>query len=386
MKPLRVLMSLLVVCTWASAVQAASVAYEPDKVISAMRRIDPKLKIIIAHRGTYGYLCPENSECAIDAAVANGIEAIEIDVKESADGTPWPSHDTTVGRGTTYTRNSVFFDPYHHSSSNDANNPLISSLHDDQLRQLALRDIDGHVVGRYKNIDLQQLMAYVRLKHRNVVIVFDIKYPQSVKKVAQIVKTLGLDHQAVLKFSATFFSPLDIHAHTMGLAFAPTLYAPQMDHIADHFFLEKAPQDRVLTYMKSISYIQGFTYYEIGNKMFRWFGSAADVEGPTAVLTHHLNISGFPVGNFIPVIEHHADSRSFQTGFYHTDGYCCTRLIDFLSHTVHFGNETRDDRPDIALQVRYNENVITDDAVAAHAEASRIGSRQNVGLILSTSS
>ncbi len=374
--------SIVLLASSVTAASASSINYAPSKVITAMRTIDPKLKIVIAHRGIYGPLCPENSECAIDAAVNNGIEAVEIDVKESADGTPWPSHDLTVGRGTTYTRNGVFFDPYHRYAANDANNPLISSMHDADLRKLELRDINGHVVGRYKNISLQELLSYARIYHKNIVFVFDIKFPQSVKKVAQIVKTLGLDNQAILKFSATFFQPLAVHQQTMGLAFAPTLYAPQLDEIANKYFLQKSVDDRVFTYMHDFSFVQGFTYYEIGNKMYRRAGSAAGVEGPTAKITNQLYVKGFPVGNFIPVIEHHADSRSPQTGFFHTDGYCCTRLIDFLSHTKYFGSETRDDRTDLDVQVRFNANVITDNAIGARAEAERIGSRQDLWKIL----
>jgi hypothetical protein len=155
-----------------------------------------------------------------------------------------------------------------------------------------------------------------------------------------------------------------------------------MDEIAGKWFLnEPNLQNRVFYYMNAFQAIRGFTYYEIGNKMFNRAGSSVGVEGPMANLTNRLSGERLPIGNFIPVTEHES-SNPQQTGFYHTDGYCCTQLINFLSHTRHFGNETRDDRPVVDMQVRFNENVITDNANSARWVALLIGSRQNEYLIM----
>ena len=55
--------------------------------------------LIAAHRG--GHLhAPENSLAAIDEAVAEGADIIEIDIKVSADGVPYLMHDQTVTRTT----------------------------------------------------------------------------------------------------------------------------------------------------------------------------------------------------------------------------------------------------------------------------------------------
>lgn len=365
---------------------AAENPYSPPRVIDAMRAGNPKLKIIIAHRGLYGPECPENSECAIDRAIANGAEAVEIDVKETKDGVPWPSHDITVGRGTTYTVNGVFFNPFARDAANERNNPLISDLTARELEHRQLRDINGHVTPLV-NVSLQGLLNYSRTKHNNIVYVFDIKYPQSVKKVAQMVKAMGIDNASVLKFSATFFNPLEVFQQTLGVAFAPTLYAPQMDDIADRYFLQKPDyNDRVYTYMRDFSFVKGFTYYELGNKMFVMNGQSADVTGPMAGVTHRLVADRHPIGNFIPVIEHRPDERSPETGFYHTDGHCCTRLIDFLAKTKHFGDELRDDRISMPIQVRFNEVVITDDYLGARTQAINIGSRQDEPTLINRSS
>ncbi len=67
-----------------------------------MSHVNPKLKIMVAHRGAHADNVPENSKCVIDRAVANNIEPVEIDVKETRDGVLWPSHDIRIGRGFNY--------------------------------------------------------------------------------------------------------------------------------------------------------------------------------------------------------------------------------------------------------------------------------------------
>ncbi len=55
--------------------------------------------LIAAHRA--GHLrAPENSLAAIDEAVAEGADIVEIDIKVSADGVPYLMHDQTVTRTT----------------------------------------------------------------------------------------------------------------------------------------------------------------------------------------------------------------------------------------------------------------------------------------------
>lgn len=55
--------------------------------------------LIAAHRG--GHLsAPENSLAAVDEAVAEGADVIELDVKVSHDGVPYLMHDQTVNRTT----------------------------------------------------------------------------------------------------------------------------------------------------------------------------------------------------------------------------------------------------------------------------------------------
>lgn len=57
-----------------------------------------KHKLVVSHRGVSGDE-PENTLEAFRASVARGVEAIELDVRRTADGVLVVSHDTTAGGG-----------------------------------------------------------------------------------------------------------------------------------------------------------------------------------------------------------------------------------------------------------------------------------------------
>ena len=55
--------------------------------------------VVVAHRGASA-LAPENTVAAIEAAVAGGAQAVEFDIRESADGQIVVIHDATLARTT----------------------------------------------------------------------------------------------------------------------------------------------------------------------------------------------------------------------------------------------------------------------------------------------
>jgi glycerophosphoryl diester phosphodiesterase len=61
--------------------------------------IDPSSRPVIAHRGASGS-APENTLPAFDLAVRQGADAIELDVRLSADGVPIVIHDPNLDRTT----------------------------------------------------------------------------------------------------------------------------------------------------------------------------------------------------------------------------------------------------------------------------------------------
>jgi len=61
--------------------------------------LDPDARLVIAHRGSSSE-APENTLPAFEAAVARGADAIELDVRLTADGAPVVIHDATLDRTT----------------------------------------------------------------------------------------------------------------------------------------------------------------------------------------------------------------------------------------------------------------------------------------------
>jgi glycerophosphoryl diester phosphodiesterase len=64
--------------------------------------LDPEARPIIAHRGASGEY-PENTLLAFERALAQGADAIELDVRVTADGAPVVLHDPRLERTTTGT-------------------------------------------------------------------------------------------------------------------------------------------------------------------------------------------------------------------------------------------------------------------------------------------
>ena len=61
--------------------------------------LDPDARLVIAHRGASAE-APENTLPAFEAAVRRGADAIELDVRVTADGAPVVIHDATLDRTT----------------------------------------------------------------------------------------------------------------------------------------------------------------------------------------------------------------------------------------------------------------------------------------------
>ena len=64
-----------------------------------MLLLDPDARPIIGHRGASGEH-PENTVLAFDRAIAEGADALELDLHVTADGVPVVIHDSTVDRTT----------------------------------------------------------------------------------------------------------------------------------------------------------------------------------------------------------------------------------------------------------------------------------------------
>lgn len=70
--------------------------------VDAIRRalLDPTGRVLVAAHRAEHHRYPENSLKAIQAAIALGVDIVEIDVKVSKDGVPFLMHDKTMDRTT----------------------------------------------------------------------------------------------------------------------------------------------------------------------------------------------------------------------------------------------------------------------------------------------
>lgn len=361
-----------------SAAQAEN--YNPSFVLYAMGHSTTRLEIITSHRGLYSPGCVENSICAVRAAADADIESVEIDVKESQNGTLWPFHDMNIGRVTSYSRNGRLFNPFIESADNNLSNPLVSSMTDRELNQLKLRDANGNV-SYYWASDLKTLLTNIKSLTPNMAVILDIKTPSAVAKSADLIRELDMGSSVVMKFSVGMFTPENVLNSTKGYRFAPTVYMGDLDRIYARDPLN-TPAVVASEYVLRYSKLTGFTYVELGAKEFNTTRGIRGLEGPMAELIFLLRYGGVSVGNFAPVLEKAPDWRSARTGYYRSDGSCCASLNDYLTHTRWFGTETRDDRPDITAQVYLFNNILTDDASRALQIARSAGRRSDVQKIL----
>lgn len=354
--------------------------YNPTNVLYALGHPDGRLKIITSHRGQYSAGCVENSICAVRAAAAADIESVEIDVKESKNGTLWPFHDMTVGRVTNYAHNGRMYNPFTEGVDNSLANPAVASLTDQQLNTLKLRDADGNV-SAYWASDLKTLLTNIKNLTPNMAVILDIKTPSAVSRSADLIRELNMGSSVVMKFSVSLFAPENVEQSTKGYRFAPTVYMGDLDRIYSHDPL-RTPALVIADYLRRYTAIAGYTYVELGGKEFRGSGTSWALTGEMGEILFLLKYRGMAVGNFVPVLEKEPDARTARTGYYRSDGSCCASLNDYLTRTRWFGTEQRDDRTNMHAQVALFNNVLTDDGAGALRIARATGGRADLYKIL----
>lgn len=371
---------LLVGATLFSPAALSAKNYSPVKVIQAMGEDNTRLRIIAEHRGAFHQDCPENSICAINETSREGVEGVEIDVRESGDGTLWPIHDTTIGRMTNYSRDGKLFDPYTSSDENERNNPAINRMRDGILGHLKLRDPLGNVTS-YSFEPLETMMKEVDRSNRNLVYIFDVKTTGAISKTADMIRRLGIQDRSILKFNSNLTTPDKVRSLTGGLNFVPVIGTGNLDYVVDHFHLEKSdPAERVGLYALDYAHTPGFIYFEVRNKMFSGKTSGSDLsgvryEGPLYKLDTQLALSDIGIGGFSPQVEHYARNGQPGTGYYTVDGHCCTPLEARLDSSRYFGDDKRDDRSNTHQMLAVNQVVIAERGADALAEARRTGAR-----------
>jgi hypothetical protein len=330
--------------------------------------------VTIAHRGLVGPGCPENSSCAITNAVNHNIEAIELDVKQSSQGTPWLFHDQNAGRMVAHNPG---FDIY----TGRGWNADIRAMNDQQLNDSTLMD-HNFKISHYNALLVSTALNDVKFGANHVVIVFDIKTADAVSRIADMVNARGMKNQVVLKFSASLFArdPASIIRYTKGVAFAPTVYTGDMDKIIDSGYGSNLPatcsdrgadryQCRIEAWADAASRVQNYAWLEVGNKQAFAGGD------PTRFLVNHMRGLKRAMGGFSPVPEYRTNAGD---GAYYirSNGTCCARLSDYLSSSKYFGREAQDDRWQVTELLNANfTSVISDNPWAVNDAATRQGRR-----------
>jgi hypothetical protein len=360
-----------------SGIASAANDWNPRHILNAMKnpyRNNSASVAVIAHRGLVGPGCPENSSCSIMATYNNNIEAIELDVKQSADGTLWLFHDQNAGRVLYHSPNFNIFQaptyPY-------GWNPDIRSLSNNELANAFLRDKNFAKTG-YHPVALARALAIVARDVDHMVVVLDLKTLDAVSRAADLARAFYMENQVVLKFSASLLAknPNAITRFTKGVAFAPTIYAGDMDTLADGGYVglcgsisANTPYCRVNAWISQARGQTGFAWLEIGNKQPRR-------SDPTAELLAEQQSMHRAIGAFSPVPEYRLSSHDGYH-FVRSNGTCCASLNDYLSRTKYFGNEAGDDRSNFRAQaVAGFTSIITDDPLSitrsgVHRDTSR---------------
>lgn len=361
-------LALTLACTSLTALSGIASAannWNPERILNAMKapyRGNRADVAVIAHRGLVGNGCPENSTCSILNTYHNDIEAIELDVKQDADGLLWLFHDQNAGRVIDHNPNFNIFQP---AANPQGWNPDIRTLTGHELINSFLRD-KNFAKTSYRPTSLASALNTVVTNANHMVVVLDLKTLDAVSRAADQVHAFRMQNQVVLKFSASLLpkTPSDITRFTKGVPFAPTVYAGDMDNLADGGYVglcgstsPNTPFCRVNAWIAQARGQNGFAWLEIGNKQPR----RGD---PTAELLADNQAQKRALGAFSPVPEYRLGSHDGYH-FVRSNGTCCASLSDYLTRTRHFGNETADDRPDFRAQVTAGfTSIITDDPLS----------------------
>lgn len=127
---------------------------------------------IIVHRGLWRD-APENSLMAVEAAIAEGFDIVEVDVRKSADGAFFLLHDDSLERMT------------------GLDQPL-ESLTRTELSRLRLRNRDGGAANGSTPETLPSLEALFALTRGRIFIHLDVKDPALIPEVIALAKAEGV--------------------------------------------------------------------------------------------------------------------------------------------------------------------------------------------------
>lgn len=149
------------------------------RILADMKRPANNKTIVVAHRGLWNSSIPENSLVAISEAVGTQIEAVELDIKLSKDGTPIAMHDYDLRRTTNV---QAKFPNEHDYQVGSFNNSQIQSLN---LRQSSY----SNSITNAHPPTLFQVLDYIKQNRMNLLLSLDIKDAASLRECWKIVNS-----------------------------------------------------------------------------------------------------------------------------------------------------------------------------------------------------
>ena len=135
--------------------------------------------LTVAHRGVWT-LAPENSIGAIDAAVALGVEIVELDTQSTADGVLVLMHDEVLDRTTTGVG-------------------PVEATTQSQLGRLLLRQGGGGPTAELSDERVPLLAAALETARDRVLVNIDTKYQRDLARVVSLVRDMGMVDQVIIK-------------------------------------------------------------------------------------------------------------------------------------------------------------------------------------------
>jgi len=384
--------------------------YVVQAVISPWR----STTVVATHRGAHSlynrqpnpfYGTPENSLEAILKAAQDGAELIEIDIRQTSDGVPILSHDSTWGRETNLGCNEGNqYNPNTNTGRNDAVNSLPLSFVQRLVpgnpancgRQgILLKDsISGRISTRQEYPPtLQDVITFVRTNGIGAALALDIKDANALKASIDVVLSnkdsygYNFADDVIFKVPSTAVSPADIkntyNTHKISWFYEDWQYLHimpvyQTSHIQEYAYgADKPgrPADPEFWVRQNIASWASSEYRDM------FAGAEVDLKETGGILSSAIreaNSAGFSVSNFQPVPE-------TATGYYR-DGSCapCAQLSEFFFKGTNGLPSDRDDRrADTAFQLTSAQNamITTDDYLGMTASLQRAGRRQNMACL-----
>jgi Glycerophosphoryl diester phosphodiesterase family len=119
-----------------------------SKVLKIMNQGSPDFVIVSAHRGDW-YSCPENTTQSLQQGINDGLEALEVDLRTTADGTLVVSHDADLIKETNWS----------FSSSSPG---LISQTNWSTISSLGVRDRRGFLQPESKMLQFSDVLQLLQ--------------------------------------------------------------------------------------------------------------------------------------------------------------------------------------------------------------------------------